>query len=242
MQALRLRRALVHTSAVARLPPSKLTAAKSATQVAVDDILYSFPTGREQTQRHILSVLVDNQVGVLSKVTGLLSSRGFNIESLAVSKTNVADLSRMTVVLKCQDVQLAQAERHLEDLMCVWGVLHLLPENSMMREFVMCKLDTKREDALHSVAHRQAIKNIVELFGGKVVDVGSEMVTVEAVAQPTEVDTLMELLRPFKVVEAVRSGTLAISKCKVAKHDEVDLEKEKLAAASLIDESSLPPG
>lgn len=221
----------------------ELKRAKSVTQVAVDDILYSFPTGKETTQRHILSVLVDNQVGVLSKVTGLLSSRGFNIESLAVSKTNVADLSRMTVVLKCQDTQLAQAERHLEDLMCVWGVLHLLPENSVMREFVLCKLDTKKSsgDDLAATQLRQAIKNIAELFGGKVVDVGSEMVTVEAVASPSEVDTMLELLRPFKVVEAVRSGTLAMSKCKVKKHDEDDGDKD-LAAAAMIDESTLPPG
>jgi acetolactate synthase-1/3 small subunit len=102
--------------------PKSRTGAKTA-EDAVNNILYNVPTGRNTETKHTLSVLVDNATGVLSKVSGLLSARGFNIDSLTVSATDVHDLSRMTIVLNGADNQLEQAKRQLEDLVDVWAVL-----------------------------------------------------------------------------------------------------------------------
>jgi len=211
----------------------------------VSDILYSFPEKKE-TKRHILSVLVDNEPGVLSKVAGLLSARGFNIESLSVSKTDVSDLSRMTVILNCPDTQMAQAHRQLEDLVNVWAVLELVPDQALERELLMCKLDcvppqeeAGRPDALGRHTRRAAVAEIVKMFDGKVINLGTEHVVVECVSSTKKIDTVLELLRPFGIIEAVRSGALAMSQSKVTGiYDDSLTTRTKQE----IDESSLPPG
>jgi acetolactate synthase-1/3 small subunit len=196
--------------------------------------------------RHTLSVLVDNEPGVLSKVTGLLSARGFNIESLSVSKTDVTDLSRMTVILNCPDAQMAQAHRQLEDLVNVWAVLELAPDQAIEREFMMCKVDCVPEDESEGTMNvmgrhgkRTAVIDIAKMFDGKVVNVGTEHVVVEVVSSSKLIDTCLELLRPFGVIEAVRSGALAMSQSKVTGiYDDSAKANEKHE----VDESSLPPG
>lgn len=215
---------------------------------AVQDILYSFPEKKE-TKRHILSVLVDNEPGVLSKVAGLLSARGFNIESLSVSKTDVSDLSRMTVILNCPDAQMDQAHRQLEDLVNVWGVLELKAETAIERELLMCKLDCvppttgtvdmNTSALLQRHARRQAIAEIVAMYGGKVINVGTEHVVVEVVAASKGVDVIMELLRPFGIIEAVRSGALAMSQSKVSG---IYDDNAPTADRQVVDDSALPPG
>jgi acetolactate synthase I/III small subunit len=215
-------------------------------ETAVSDILYSFPEKKE-TKRHILSVLVDNEPGVLSKVAGLLSARGFNIESLSVSKTDVNDLSRMTVILNCPDAQMAQAHRQLEDLVNVWAVLELAPDQALERELLVCKLDCvpqdeedpKHPDVLGRHSRRIAVSEIIKMFDGKVINVGTEHVVVEVVNTSKTIDSVLELLRPFGIIEAVRSGALAMSQSKVT-----GIYDDKLSTRvkQEIDESSLPPG
>jgi len=214
-------------------------------ETAVSDILYSFPEKKE-TKRHILSVLVDNEPGVLSKVAGLLSARGFNIESLSVSKTDVNDLSRMTVILNCPDAQMAQAHRQLEDLVNVWAVLDLSNNQAIERELLVCKLDcvppseeTGSPDVMGRHARRAAMGEIVKLFEGKIINVGTEHVVVEVVSSSKMIDTVLELLRPFGVIEAVRSGALAMSQSRVTGIYDDELSTKKKQE---IDESSLPPG
>ena len=229
------------SAAVQRAPSS---VRPRSVETAVSDILYSFPEKKE-TKRHILSVLVDNEPGVLSKVAGLLSARGFNIESLSVSKTDVNDLSRMTVVLNCPDAQMAQAHRQLEDLVNVWAVLELGYDQAIERELLVCKLDCvppeeskEKLDVMGRHAKRQAVTEIVKMFDGKVINVGTEHVVVEVVSSTKRIDTCLELLRPFGVIEAVRSGTLAMSQSKVTGIYDGKLDREKQE----VDESALPPG
>ena len=250
------RRTLSSTPATQQQPPAVQRAfssikpatgglAPKSVETAVSDILYSFPEKKE-TKRHILSVLVDNEPGVLSKVAGLLSARGFNIESLSVSKTDVNDLSRMTVILNCPDAQMAQAHRQLEDLVNVWAVLELSHDQAIERELLMCKLDcvppTEEKghpDILGRHSRRAAVGEIVKLFDGKIINVGTEHVVVEVVSSSKKVDTVLELLKPFGVIEAVRSGALAMSQSKVTGIYDDELTTQ---TKQEIDESSLPPG
>lgn len=246
-----LRRA-VHSAAMRRAMSSAPTVVRApsaikprSVETAVSDILYSFPEKKE-TKRHILSVLVDNEPGVLSKVAGLLSARGFNIESLSVAKTDVNDLSRMTVILNCPDAQMAQAHRQLEDLVNVWAVLELGFEQSIERELMVCKLDCVPEDeekgkmdVMGRHQRRVAVTEIVKMFDGKVINAGTEHIVVEVVSSSKRIDSCLELLRPFGVIEAVRSGPLAMSQSKVTGiYDDTLSTKEK----QVIDEASLPPG
>jgi len=109
---------------------------------AVNNILYNLPQYDLPEKRHILSVFVDNEAGVLSKVSGLLSARGFNIDSLSVAQTDVSDLSRMTIVLKGPDEQIEQARRQLTDLCDVWAVFdYKVPENTFERELLLVKVN-----------------------------------------------------------------------------------------------------
>jgi acetolactate synthase-1/3 small subunit len=227
--------------------------AKSA-ETAVHDILYGFPQQREVAKkRHILSVLVDNEPGVLSKVSGLLSARGFNIESLSVSATDVSDLSRMTIVLQCPDAQMGQAQRQLEDLVNVWAVLELKPDEAVEREMLLCKIDcvpaTERasaiagthpslEDLVARHKQRQAAVDIAKMFDGKVSNVGTEHIILEAVAQPRKIDAMLSLLRPLGIIEAVRSGALAMSQSQVTGIYDDNVRSEKAA----VDDADLPPG
>jgi acetolactate synthase I/III small subunit len=237
------RRALSSSGASVQRAPSSIK--PRTVETAVSDILYSFPEKKE-TKRHILSVLVDNEPGVLSKVAGLLSARGFNIESLSVSKTDVNDLSRMTVVLNCPDAQMAQAHRQLEDLVNVWAVLELAYDQAIERELLVCKLDcvpadeeAGKVDMMGRQARRVAISEIVKMFEGKVVNVGTEHVVVEVVSNTKRVDTCLELLRPFGIIEAVRSGSLAMSQSKVTGlYDDASRKPKKQE----MDDSALPPG
>jgi acetolactate synthase-1/3 small subunit len=230
--------------ALSSAKPAVAMATPRSVETAVSDILYSFPEKKE-TKRHTLSVLVDNEPGVLSKVAGLLSARGFNIESLSVSKTDVNDLSRMTVILNCPDAQMAQAHRQLEDLVNLWAVLELSHDQAIERELLICKLDCvppeegDKPDVLGRHARRSAMGEIVKMFGGKIINVGTEHVVVEVVSSSKKIDTALELLRPFGVIEAVRSGALAMSQSKVTGIYDDDMSTR---TKQEIDESSLPPG
>lgn len=233
---------------------------------AVKDIIEYSPEP-EVKKRHILSVLVDDEPGILSKISGMISSRGFNIESLAVSKTEIQNLSRMTIILNSPEIQMTQARRQIEDLVNVWAVLELKRDTTIERELLMCKVgcvppsntnenenesesESKNKagageetqvdySPLERNARRSAITDIVQLFDGRVINVGTDHVVAEVVAEPKKIDAILSLLVPFGVVEAVRSGSLAMSQSKVTGIcDNVDA----VSVASTVDESELPPG
>eukprot|EP00924_Labyrinthula_sp_SR-Ha-C_P001071 snap_masked-scaffold_7-processed-gene-12.31-mRNA-1 protein AED:0.04 eAED:0.04 QI:0/-1/0/1/-1/1/1/0/276 len=225
---------------------------------AVNNILYNNPepSKRDVPHIHTLSVFVDNEAGVLSKVSGLLSARGFNIDSLSVANTDVKELSRMTIRLKGPDSQIEQAKRQLVDLVPVWHVVeYKQPELTFERELCLVKVSTipehleeHREDisagktsdyetlmAMHF--HREAIESLTRKFGGQVSDVGNDSMIVELSSWSRRVDAFIKMLQPFGVVEAARTGVIAMKKSPVVSSSDSAGEAER----KTVDISELPP-
>jgi acetolactate synthase-1/3 small subunit len=154
---------------------------------------------------HTLSVLVENKPGVLARVSGLFSRRGFNIESLAVGPTEHADVSRMTIVVAVDELPLEQVTKQLNKLVNVIKIVELDPQVSVQRELLLVKV---RADA----TVRTQVLETVQLFRAKVVDVSPEALTVEATGTEDKLEALLRMLEPYGVREMVQSGRVAIGR------------------------------
>jgi acetolactate synthase I/III small subunit len=155
--------------------------------------------------RHTLSVLVENKPGVLARVAGLFSRRGFNIESLAVGPTEHTEISRMTIVVNVADLPLEQVTKQLNKLVNVLKIVELDPALSVQRELLLVKV---RAD----LAIRSAVLETAQLFRAKVVDVSPESVTIEATGTADKLDALTTMLEPFGIREMVQSGMVAVGR------------------------------
>jgi len=155
--------------------------------------------------RHTLSVLVENKPGVLARVAGLFSRRGFNIESLAVGPTEHPEISRMTIVVAVEDLPLEQVTKQLNKLVNVLKIVELDPAQSVQRELLLVKV---RAD----MAVRSSVLETAQLFRAKVVDVTPESVTIEATGTVDKLDALVRMLEPFGVRELVQSGMVAVGR------------------------------
>jgi acetolactate synthase-1/3 small subunit len=155
--------------------------------------------------KHTLSVLVEDKPGVLARIAGLFSRRGFNIDSLAVGPTEHRDISRMTVVVDVEDLPLEQVTKQLNKLIEVIKVVELEPQASVQRELMLIKV---RAD----VPTRSAVLETVQLFRAKVVDVSPDAVTIEATGNVDKLAALLRVLEPFGVREIVQSGMVAVSR------------------------------
>jgi acetolactate synthase-1/3 small subunit len=154
---------------------------------------------------HTLSVLVENKPGVLARVAGLFSRRGFNIESLAVGPTEVPEVSRMTIVVAVEDLPLEQVTKQLNKLVNVLKIVELEPAVSVQRELLLVKV---RADA----TVRSQVLETVQLFRAKVVDVAPEAVTVEATGTADKLAALLRMLEPYGIREMVKSGMVAVGR------------------------------
>jgi len=246
---------------------------------------------------HLKSIpfcLVQNEPGVLSRVSGILAGRGFNIDSLVVCRTEIRDLSRMCIVLNGQDGVVEQARRQLEDLVPVWAVLDYTETRVISRELLLAKVsilgpeyleeqflggpfheprrvvnenfaDTKleRETILaHNFErsahpephqppitpsqalrlkhqHMHSISVLATQFGAKIVDVSENSVIVELTAKTSRVEAFLSLLKPFGILEAARTGLMAMPRTPI-KSEEEDLQQEDQSGP--VDASLLPPG
>lgn len=155
--------------------------------------------------QHTLSVLVENKPGVLARIAGLFSRRGFNIHSLAVGETELPAISRMTVVVDVEDLPLEQVTKQLNKLVEVLKVVELEPETSVQRQVMLIKV---RADA----ATRTQVLEMVSMFRAKVVDVATESLTIEATGNREKLRALLEVLQPYGVKELVQSGMVAIGR------------------------------
>lgn len=155
--------------------------------------------------KHTISVLVENEFGVLSRVAGLFSGRGFNIESLSVAPTLDPDTSRMTIVTRGDDRILEQINKQLNKLISTIKVVDFTGEDFVERELALIKVSTESEQ-------RAEVLRIVDIFRAKVVDVTARSYTVEITGAPDKVDALLELLRPMGIKEVVRSGPVVIGR------------------------------
>ena len=156
-------------------------------------------------KRHTLSVLVENRFGVLARIAGLFSARGYNIDSLAVGETEDPTISRMTIVLRGDDRILEQVKKQLNKLIDVIRVEDFTRKESIDREIVLVKVSVGEKK-------RTELLKIIDSVGAKVIDVGPETVTIEEVSDEAGIHALLELVRPYGIKEITRSGTIAISK------------------------------
>jgi acetolactate synthase-1/3 small subunit len=153
--------------------------------------------------RHTISVLVENEFGVLARVAGLFSGRGFNIESLAVAETLDPSVSTMTIVTRGDDQVLEQITKQLNKLVSVIKVTDLLGKDYVEREMILVKVAAKSET-------RAEILSITDIFRGKVVDVSSKSYTIEVTGDVEKIKAFLELLKPMGIKEVARTGQVAL--------------------------------
>ncbi len=155
--------------------------------------------------KHVLSVLVENRPGVLSRVTGLISRRGFNIESLSVGPTEDAALSRVTAIVMADEVAYEQITKQLHKLVSVYKITDHTGEGAIERELVLFKVVAPPE-------RRGEVVEIANHFQAKIVDVGRATLTVEAVGDETTLKSLEDLFSTYGIKEIVRTGKIALSR------------------------------
>ena len=155
--------------------------------------------------QHTISVLVVNQSGVLSRISGLFSGRGFNIESLNVAETNEPGISRMTIITLGDDKKIEQITKQLNKLIEIIKVVDLTEEHFVDRELILVKMNSEPRV-------REEILRIVDIFRAKVIDVSPDNYTVEITGDEGKIKGFLDLLKPLGIKEIVRSGRIAISR------------------------------
>jgi acetolactate synthase-1/3 small subunit len=161
------------------------------------------PSDDHRRNRHVLSALVQNQPGVLAHISGMLASRGFNIDSLAVGETEDALLSRVTFVVIGDDRQLEQVRKQLEKIVTVVKVIDISREAFVERDLMLIKVDAP-------ASSRAEIRALVQDFRGRIVDVSSEHLIIEVSGQESKVEAFIEQMRPFGILELARTGRIAM--------------------------------
>jgi len=258
-----------------RPPLPTLETPKWSAESAVASILYEAPSDiKPPVKQHVLNCLVQNEPGVLSLVSGTLAARGFNIDSLVVSNTEVKDLSRMTICLREKDAVIEQVRRQVEGLVPVYAVLDYTNTEIIKRELLLARVsllgpeyfqdllqhhgdlsEAENTAASGSKYHPKnmsvsevlrlkneyftAINNIVDQFGGKVVDISDRNCVVELSAKPSRISSFLTLIRPFGVLEVARSGMMALPRTPIASDVNDDIVPD---ADEVVDVSQLPPG
>jgi acetolactate synthase-1/3 small subunit len=152
-----------------------------------------------------LSVLVENHPGVLSKVAGLFSRRGFNIDSLAVGRTENPEISRMTIVVEGDEYVVEQVKKQLNKLINVIKVSKIDPRDSVSRELLLIKVDAEPQI-------RSEIIQIAEIFRGNIVDVSRKSMIIELTGDKGKLEAFEEILKPFGIKELVRTGIIAVNR------------------------------
>jgi acetolactate synthase I/III small subunit len=160
---------------------------------------------KNDMSRHTLSVLVEDQPGVLARISALFSRRGFNIDSLAVGPTEIPGISRMTIVVNVEELPLEQVTKQLNKLVNVLKIVELDQDAAVQRELLLVKVRADMENRSH-------VLETVQLFRAKVVDVANDTVTVEATGSRDKLEALLRVLEPFGIKELVQSGMVAVGR------------------------------
>jgi acetolactate synthase-1/3 small subunit len=155
--------------------------------------------------KHLLSVLVENKPGVLTRVTSLFARRGFNIDSLAVGPTEDPTLSRITIVVIAEDTPIEQITKQLHKLINVLKIQDLDPAESIDRELVLFKVNAASE-------RRHEIIEIANVFRAKVIDVGRNSLTIEATGSSDKLQAMEDLFRAYGIKELARTGKIALAR------------------------------
>lgn len=261
-----------------------------STKDAVSKIIYKTPTALKTSHHiHVLNCFMQDEPGILTRATGIMAARGYNIDSVVVSRTEIPGLSRMTITVNGEQTVVQQARKQLEDLPQVWAVVDLTDAKKVEREILLIKLSTMGADYLAqsdlprtprkplepATVHKRErkmlkeqegeggkvvvgdapyiqiidnskrlgyIRNLAYMFGAKVVDVGADCCIVELCAKSERVDAFMKLAAPFGILEAARSGRMAMSRAaKLSFFEEEAAVDESAEDGEAQDLSNLPP-
>ena len=155
--------------------------------------------------QQIISVLVENQAGVLNKITGLFSRRAFNIISLAVGVTQDPTISRISMIVDSNNAAIEQIEKQLNKLICVIKVKRVDESDLICKELMMIKVNANNKT-------RSEVKTLCDLFGGRIDDVSANTITIELAETSERLELFEKLLRPFGILEEVRTGTICLEK------------------------------
>lgn len=156
-------------------------------------------------KKHVLSVLVENHSGVLSRVSGLFSRRGYNIDSLSVGETEDPKISRMTIVADADEYTLEQIKKQLNKLVDVIKIMELKEDRAIYRELALIKIAASKEN-------RAEIIEIANIFRAHIVDVANESVVIEATGDQGKISALSNMLEPYGIKEVIRTGLTALER------------------------------
>ncbi|MEZ6044527.1 MAG: acetolactate synthase small subunit [Planctomycetaceae bacterium] len=171
--------------------------------------------------RHVLSALVMNQPGVLAHISGMLASRDFNIDSLAVGETENKEFSRITFVVNGDNRVLEQVRKQLEKLVTVVKVQDYLDTDFVERDLMLIKVKTAE------ARQRSEIREMVDVFRGKIVNVSKTHLMIEISGQEKKLEAFIELMRPFGILEMVRTGRIALER-DTSINEGLDLAREQI--------------
>ncbi|NLT06871.1 MAG: acetolactate synthase small subunit [Solirubrobacterales bacterium] len=165
--------------------------------------------GGRTGRRHILSLLVENKPGVLARIAGLFARRGFNIDSLAVGPTDDTTISRLTLTVDGATHPIDQVTKQLHKLVNVIKIRDLEPEDAVARELALFKISADGDS-------RAQVMQFAEIFRGKIVDVHKRSLTIEVTGTDDKIEAFEEMVRPFGLIEMVRTGEIAVARGKSA--------------------------
>ncbi len=160
---------------------------------------------QNDVKRYVLAVLVENHAGVLSRVSGLFSRRGYNIDSLTVGETFDTNTSRMTIVVRGDEAILEQIIKQLSKLVEVISIEHCLSSETVIRDMALIKVNAKD-------AHRASVIEIANIYRARIVDVAPDSLVLEATGSEGKIGSIIKLLEQFGIIELVRTGQTAMSR------------------------------
>ncbi|MEM7680456.1 MAG: acetolactate synthase small subunit [Planctomycetota bacterium] len=194
-----------------------------------------------QVFRHVIAALVTNEPGVLAHVAGMFAARGFNIDSLVVGRTEVRDLSRMTIVVTGDRAVLDQVRKQLQKLVPVVKVVDYSDVAYVERDMILASVST-RSDA-GPADKREELATLAALFGAKVVDVAPDRMMIELAGSEDKLESFVELLTPYGLLELARTGVIAMPRgSTTARARGPHAVAVESGSGSTIDDSELPPG
>lgn len=165
--------------------------------------------------RHVISVKVENRAGVLARVSGLFSARGYNIDSLTVSQTENDDISIMTIVVRGDDRIIEQVKKQLNKLVDIIKVSDHSDFPSIQRELALVKV-------MAQPSKRSEVYQVAEIFKAEIVDISLKTITLEVTGEPDKIDNFIELMRPYSIKELIRTGRLSMGKEQIIKQEKDD--------------------
>jgi acetolactate synthase-1/3 small subunit len=173
----------------------------------IDPAAFPVPTraAKPRSARHVLTALVENRPGVLSRVANLFRRRNFNIDSLTVGRTHDDDLSRMTLAMEGTQEEVERLEKNLYKLIDVIQVEHMTDKPSLYRDLALIKVAVSGEN-------RREVHELADIFRARIIDVSQESMVIEVTGEEAKIENFTDLLRPFGIIEMVRTGVVAMGR------------------------------